>query len=165
MSLSTLRHGFRAWMPVFFEKSLFKASGIDTDTNGNVSLSAGIGYLFYVFAAAYVARVYTYLVYPSLCCFKREPVVKMNVRNKRHIRLLSYFRYCLSRLHIRDRYSDYIAAGGFKSIYLTDCSFHIPGLRIAHGLDRHGSSASDLKFPDLYRLSAIHIILYRFILL
>ncbi len=157
MPLCALEHRLGAGVPVFFKQRLFKASGVYAYADGNAALTAGLCYLADIVLAADIARIYAYLVYPALSYGKRETVVKMDIRNQRHIRQALYLRYRLGCRHIGYGKAHDLAAGGAKPLYLFDRCGHIVCLCIAHRLNGDRCKSTYLHRTDFNFLCCLSL--------
>ena len=148
-------------MPVFFKQRFFKASAVYADADRYIALAAGFGDLADVFLTADVAGIYAYLIYSALGNRKRETIVEVDIRNKRHIGLLFYLGNCLGRRHIGYGKSHNIASGGTQTLYLLDRCLNFVRFCIAHRLDRDGRQRAYLHSADGYflcKLSFKHLL-------
>ena len=148
-------------MPVFFKQRFFKASAVHSDADRYIALAAGFGDLADILLTAYVAWIYAYLIYSALGNRKRETIVEVDIRNKRHIGLLFYLGNCLSRRHIGYGKAHDIASGGAQALYLLDRCLNIVRFCIAHRLDRDGRQRAYLHSADGYflcKLSFKHLL-------
>ena len=148
-------------MKLLFKQRFFKASAVHSDADRYIALAAGFGDLADILLTAYVARVYTYLIYSALGNRKRKAIVKVDIRNKRHIGLGFYLRDRLGRRHIGYGKAHDIASGGTQTLYLLDRCLNIVRFCIAHRLDRDGRQRAYLHSADgyfLYKLSFKHLL-------
>ena len=155
-----LHHGLRARVPVFFQKPLFKTSGVDADADGYVSGPAGSGHGLHLLLAADVAGVDPYFVYAPRGALQGEAVVKMDIRHKGNVHALLDGGYGHRRGHIRHRQAHDVAARGPQGPDLGNGGFHVPGLCVAHGLHRHRRAATDGKAARAYFSRCVSLIHY-----
>ena len=83
----------------------------------------------------------------------------MDVGNERDAHLLLYRGDRLRGVHVGNGDAHNIRARGLHRLYLVHRRLDIPGLCIAHGLNRDGSIRADRNFSYmncLYRISFIH---------
>ena len=81
----------------------------------------------------------------------------MNVRYNGNRRILCNLLQCLCGFHVGNRNSGYVTPGFIKSSYLLKCSLNIRSLRIIHGLDPYGITASKKYSADVYNLSHLPV--------
>ena len=148
MPFCAFEHCLRAGVPVFFEQRLFEASCVYADADGYAPLSARGRYLADILLAADVARIYADLIYSTLCNGKRQTIVKVDIRNKRHVSLLFNFRYGLGRCHIWYGKAHDLASGSSQTFYLPDRRRYIVRLCIAHRLNGDGRESAYLHSAD-----------------
>ena len=161
MALCAFKHCLGARMTVLFKQRFFKASAVHSDADRYIALAAGFGDLADILLTAYVARVYTYLIYSALGNRKRKAIVKVDIRNKRHIGLGFYLRDRLGRRHIGYGKAHDIASGGTQTLYLLDRCLNIVRFCIAHRLDRDWRQCAYLHSADGYflcKLSFKHLL-------
>ena len=160
MALRALDERLGAGMGVFFEQILFKTAGVDADADGYIVSAAGVGHGPDVFVRTDVAGIDADLVDAALGGLKGEAVVKMDIGDERYGDLLLDGGDGPCRLHIRQRYSHDVRAGGLHGLDLRNGRLDIPGPGIAHGLDGDRGAAADPDSADLYFLYCVSLIHY-----
>ena len=158
MTLSALDESFRAGVAVLFEQALFQTAAVDTDTDGDAALPAGLGHLADIVRLADVAGVDADLVHAGLRRREREPIVKMNVGHDRDGRGVYDLGQGVRRGLIRHGEADDLAPGVMQPGDLLDGRARVRSVRVAHRLhrDRRAAADGDGADMDLFCLGSVH---------
>ena len=137
MTQGTFHHGFGGGAVMFFKDILFKGARVDADPNGDIDIFGTINHGFYVFMAADVSGINPQPIGTGTGGGNCQPVVKMNIGDKRDRDLFFNGRNGIRSLSIGYSHPYNFAAGTLQTLDLRNGSTYIRGRRIGHGLNRN----------------------------
>ena len=151
MAQGALHQAFRRWSAVFFQQMLFRGAGVDPDADRNAVPLRAVRHQANPFFPADVAGVDPHLGDPVLHGLDGQPVVKMNVRHQRYGASVHQRPNRLRAGLVIHADPHQVAAGRGQRANLGQGRFHVPGVRIRHGLHQHRMPAAQQKIAYLNR--------------
>ena len=143
MSKGRLHQGLRRHPAVFGQDGLLQGAAVDSDTDGNPLLAAGVGHRLHPVLPADVARIDAHFVAPGGHALQGQPVIEMDVRHQRDGAPLPNGPHRPGGGQIGHRHPHNLAPRRRQTFDLLRCGGHIVGAGVGHGLNGDRSPPSD----------------------
>ena len=134
---------------VLLEQPLVERACIDADTDRDARLFRRADDRPHLLLAADIAGIQAQGVDALTDCLEREPVVKVDVRDERHVHLAQDIPEVLRRLHVGYGEAHDVTARRAQGADLADGRFRVLRLRVRHRLHGNRRAASDGNAADM----------------
>ena len=149
MVAGALTQCLRCRRPILCKNMLLQRSAVDPNANGNAACAAGITYRAHTLLITDIAGVDPDFIHTVFCTTQRNPVIKVNIGNNRHMNIVFLQKqngFC--RLFIRNRQSDHVTSRSLQRKNLGQCRLLVVRIRIGHGLNDNRCMSADHQTAD-----------------